>query len=487
MPSKTLEKRYGMLDEVAATSTGKQFKAYANIYNSVPEIGCCPPWELCTVSKNLKKDGLFTAIDDHKMEIELPVHYIASDLMIAFKLAPKTRVIASRKHMFLPCFYDELERAAPFIYKNFDESEFFAGVISDEYRHGDNGLEYLVLFDDGHAQYVEINDIRVVNGSPGIEHVPENTRNFYDYYFGVKWPLRRKADCKTNDILRVLLNGKFHDAKVCKFFGSSLILIHFLEENIFEWIFEGSDRIEVVHKSVCKFLKDKGMNHNQSNGSKVQMKVSLEEELFYSEAYKAKLNRSIGQQSGIGGIGVNAHKLDHSASTNRPVGAAAARITHNAAKMAIEFLIILAQIRHEMNQSGQGKHRIDLFADKSLDAREPFWERICRFFHVNVNQQNRTGLKMLIEHFRDIDDEFRNAYEHYLRPHFAVPKTKAKHLKTVEKNAIIIQQEVTSKVQRMQKYLEIRANGDQNHLPSVNMVQYLDDVIDEFSKLTEKY
>lgn len=435
MPSKTLRKRYSMLDDMAAvtvTATGTQFKAYANIYSGVSEIGCCSPWELCTVSKDLNRDGYFTAIDDHNTTFELPVHNIASDLMVAFELAPKTRVITSRKQMLFPQFYDGFEDAGA--------CTFFAGVISDEYRHGHDGLEYLVLFDDGQAQYVNVNDIRVVNGNPGIEHVPENIRNFYDYYFGVKRTLRRKADCRENDVLRVLLNGKFRNAKVCKFFGSSLIFIHFLEEHIFEWIFEGSERIEVVHKSMCTFLKEREMSQKTS---------------------------------------------DDDASTN-PSVASAAQISNNDAKMAIEILIILAQIRHEMNWAGNGKHRIDLFADKSVGRRESFWKRICRFLRVNVNRRNRTGLKMLIQNFRNIDDKFRNTYDHYIRPHVAVSKSQSKCQKTVKKNATAVQQEVTSKVQLMQKYLEIRANGHQNDALTVNMVEHLDEIINEFTKLTEK-
>lgn len=467
MPSKTLGLRHGMLDDVTAvTATGYRFKAYANIYGGVPEIGCCPPWQLCTVSKNVNRDGYFTAIDDHDTEYELPVYYIASDLIIAFELAPKTRVIASRKQMFFPKGNDNLEDAGAFVY-NPGESTFFAGVISDEYRHGSYGLEYLVFFDDGHAQYVNVMDIRVVNGSPGIEHVPENIRNFYDYYFGVKRTLRREADCKINDTLRVLLNGKFRNAKVCKFHGLSFILVHFLEENIFEWIFEGSDRIEVVHKSMCKFLKERSVSQTQLEDTKV--------------------NR-------FGSVGLDVHKLDHSkmsdddTSTNPLVASkkSSAQISVNDTKMAIEVLIILAQIRHEMNRAGKGKHRIDLFADKSLDRREAFWKRICRFLRINVNQRNRNGLKMLIQNFRNIVDEFRSTYDHYIRPHVTLIKSSATHQKTGEKNAMTIQQEVTSKVQLMQNHLEIRANGNQKDALSVNMVLHLDEIINEFTKLTEK-
>lgn len=482
MPAKTLQKRSDMLDEVT-TTTSNQFKAYANIYCDVPEIGSCPPWKICTVSKDSNLDGYFTAIDEHEIEHKLPVYHIAFDSVVDFELSPKTRVIAQRKQMFFPCFYNDQERTAAFIYKNFDESTFFAGVISDEYRHGDGGcLEYLVLFDDGHAQYVRAHHIRLVNGKSGIKHVPENIRNFLYYYFGAERTVRRKADCQINDILRVLLNGKFRNAKVRKFFGHHLIMVHFLEENIIEWIFVGSDRIEIVHKSVCNFLKEKDMGHVQSKDIK-----TLNEELFYSNAYKNKLTRSRGQQSGRNDIYPDINKKDQPEVLAESTKSSASQISYNDPKMAVEFLIILAEIRHEMNRSGNAKHRIDLYAERSLNRRKPVWKRICRFLRVKVDQRNRTGLKMLIQNFRNIDIEFRNAYDYYTRPQATMPKSPANHPKTIGKDAMTIQQEVTSKVQLMQKYLDIRANGDDNNTPGVNLVQNLDDVINEFSKLTKQY
>lgn len=199
-------------------------------------------------------------VDQKGFEHNLPLHFTAAENEPNYALEPKTRVIARRQHKFFPCFRD-IDGPA-FIYKNYDESEFLVGVISDEWcKHGDDGgLEYLVFFDDGHTQYVAEKDIRVVNGDPGIEHVTANIRNFYEYYFGADRTERRKADCKINEVLRVYLNGEFRDATVCKFYGISLIMVQFLMENTIEWIYEGSDRIEKVHKSVCTFLKRRGID-----------------------------------------------------------------------------------------------------------------------------------------------------------------------------------------------------------------------------------
>lgn len=482
MPVKTQDNHHGMMDKIATMVTRKQFKAYASIY-SREEIGNCPPWVICTVSKisNVDRD-CFIAIDDDGTEYTLPVHHIALDLIIDFELAPKTRVIARRKQMLFPRIHGGPLMSAEFIYKI--EPNLFAGVISDEYQNGQDGLEYLVLFDDGHAQYVNTKDIRVVNGNPGIEHVPASVRDFYDYYFNVKWTHRRKADCLINDILRVLLNGKFRNAKVCKFYGHSLMLIHFLGEDIFEWIFDGSDRIEVVHKSVCKFLMERDMCRAQSEDFKAhEDNVSINDE--------AQLLN--GQQIENDGTVSDVHKLNDSnqfnASTKSTVVHDPDQISCNDPKMAVEFLIILAEIRHEMSRSGGGKakRRIDLFAEKPWNEREALWKRICRFLRVKVDQRNRTELKKLIINFRNINTEFRNAYDYYARPKAAMHKRPVNRPKIIEQNAMAIQQEVTSKVQLMQTYLGSRASGDDNNTSSVNLVQHLDEIIIEFSKLSKQY
>lgn len=157
------------------------------------------------------------------------------------------------------------------------------------------------------------------------------------------------------------------------------------------------------------------------------------------------------------------------------------QIPYNDAKKAIECLIILAEIRHEMNQSGNGGNRIELYAENSLNGHKPIWKRICHFLCMQANHQMRFELKKLIQNFRQIDPEFRNTYDYYVEPNAT---TITREPIDPPKNAEAIQQEVISKVQLMQKYLESRANGDTN-TPSVNLVQHLDDVINEFSKLIE--
>lgn len=502
-----------------------QRNVYGNVYHA---IGFLTPWEICTVNSDAQIDMNYQVIiDEEGLEHKLPLHFTAAENAPNYELEPKTRVIARRKHMFFPRFHDDRE-VAQFIYKNYDESEFLAGVISDECIHV-NGLEYLVFFDDGHAQYVAAEDIRVVNGDPGIEHVTANIRDFYEYYFGVHRTGRRKADCKINDILRVFLNGEFRNAIVRKFYGSSLIMVQFLVGNTIEWIYEGSPRIDKVYKSVCTFLKERG-NHLQFNDTK----ILINEERFYSVAYQNMLERSRDHhvcsavQEGYGQEiktystlqefeksserekslkNGNQQKAPHEmAATNakpslcirmerktvpgrkkkavRTSAHDSNQISYCDAKKAVEVLIILAEIRHEMNRAGNDKDRIELYVESSSNGREPVWKRICRFLHTQANPQNRTALKKLIQNFKNIDVEFRNTYDYYVQPNATLSQLPVDRPNHIEKDAVAIQQEVILKVQLMHKYLENRASGDKD-TPNINLVQHLDEVINEFSKLIE--
>lgn len=110
-----------------------------------------------------------------------------------------------------------------------------------------------------------------MNGNPGISYVPENVQDFHDYYFNVERTLRRKADCKINETINVQLNEDFHPAKVRKFYGSSIILIEFVNFNRFEWIYEGSARIQKVYDSINNYLKrSKSESHHQTKKKKVR-------------------------------------------------------------------------------------------------------------------------------------------------------------------------------------------------------------------------
>lgn len=161
--------------------------------------------------------------------------------------------------------------------------------------------------------------------------------------------------------------------------------------------------------------------------------------------------------------------------------------SYNDPKKAIEFLIILAEIRHEMNRAGHGEQRMPLYSENTSNSRKTIWKRICRFLRIKADREGRTELRRLIANFRNIDTEFRKTYDYYVGPDSTSPELPANRSKNIENDPVAIQQEVILKVQLMQKYLEhrVKGGGGDEDMPNINLVHHLDEVIDAFSKLTE--
>lgn len=480
MASKTLEVKM---------ATGNQQRVYANIHH---EFGDFNPWELCTMKSDTQTNAShqIVVVDKKNVEHKLPHHFVATENIPDPLIKPQTRIIARKQHRFLPFYLKGADLSFPV--QQFDETIFFAGIISNVFgRSIDGHLEYLVFFDDGHAQYVPQTDIRVVNGNHGIKFVSDSIRSFYNYYFSVERECRPRVYFPVNSIIRVSLNGRFQDAVVGRFIGHHMIMIVFINEKRIEFIHTESPRIEVISKSIEQFEKHacKKLTH----GKNMIVVESRSPHLVAMDIHKRE------NKTGCSSMGTIMHKesplcirterknsIARKECSARGVARDSNRIPCDDAKKAIEFLVILAEIRHEMNRAGLGGKRIELYAENPLNGREPIWKRICHFLCTQGNQQNRSELKKLIQHFTRIDAEFRNTYDHYVKPKSTVTNQVpvATDPKNIEKNPEKIQQEVTLKIQSMQKYLESRTNGDAD-VPSVNLVQYLDEVINEFSKLTE--
>lgn len=137
---------------------------YGNVYDDISDSG---PWIECQVEETLvenetdeKYDGICKSVRD----ISLPQHNLAFFNSPGENMDDGTRIIARKDKKYL------LQKT---------DTVFYAGIIIAAKET--NSGEYLVLFDDGHVQYVTTGDIRLVCGSPGLKYVHKSSRLFYEY------------------------------------------------------------------------------------------------------------------------------------------------------------------------------------------------------------------------------------------------------------------------------------------------------------------
>lgn len=162
------------------------------------------------------------------------------------KLRPQTRIVARRKPELLPSIRAK-EGDLLSMYSN-DDSAFYPGIISYERLQKDGCWHYLIFFDDGHAQYVPIDRIRVVFGNYESKYVHKNARRFYDYYFnGVKQSRLAEILFQNEQRTFVFFNGQVHQAKMISS-NSRLIQLHFPKSDHYEWLYAGSPRFQPIWK-----------------------------------------------------------------------------------------------------------------------------------------------------------------------------------------------------------------------------------------------
>lgn len=155
------------------------------------------------------------------------------------KLRSKTRVIARRKQENSPSTATS-------------DLGFFPGITSHKSFFRDGCWNYLIFFDDGHAQHVPIHEIRVVFGNYGTKYVHENAQRFYDYYFdGVKQTKLPELGFRNEQCTKVFRDGEFQRAKVI-LIDEGLAKLHFSNTKHSEWLYVGSPRFEIVWHLIIK-------------------------------------------------------------------------------------------------------------------------------------------------------------------------------------------------------------------------------------------
>ncbi|XP_052864384.1 histone-lysine N-methyltransferase eggless [Anopheles cruzii] len=127
------------------------------------------------------------------------------------------------------------------------KDSFYAGIVAEPVGLANN-YRYLVFYDDGYAQYINQEDVRVVcEQSENVwDDVAELSRNFIKTYLENYTAMRVMVQVKPGQRLRTELNGKWHATTVVEI-DCSLIKLQFQGMNHTEWIYRGSRRLEKMY------------------------------------------------------------------------------------------------------------------------------------------------------------------------------------------------------------------------------------------------
>lgn len=111
----------------------------------------------------------------------------------------------------------------------------------------------MVFFDDGHVQYVAVENIRVVFGTYNRKHVHKNASDFYDYYFkSVRTEKLIEIRGKPDGFIRCFLHGEFELAQIVECQRSGTVLLKYDKSNYVESVYVGSPRLEPVWVSIIR-------------------------------------------------------------------------------------------------------------------------------------------------------------------------------------------------------------------------------------------
>ncbi|XP_063701823.1 histone-lysine N-methyltransferase eggless [Culicoides brevitarsis] len=128
------------------------------------------------------------------------------------------------------------------------QSHFYPGIIAEPLQPY-NMFRYLIFFDDGYAQYVTPQDVRLVyDVSETVwEDVHPHSKEFIQNYLQTYKKERPMVQAKPNQKINTEFKGKWEYAKVLEV-DASLIRVYFHDAKKTEWIYRGSTRLAPLFK-----------------------------------------------------------------------------------------------------------------------------------------------------------------------------------------------------------------------------------------------
>ncbi|XP_025834178.1 histone-lysine N-methyltransferase eggless isoform X2 [Agrilus planipennis] len=131
--------------------------------------------------------------------------------------------------------------------KKHKKETFFPGIVAEPLSAA-NRYRYLIFFDDGYAQYVNHNQVRLVFESSKFvwEDVHIDSRPFIKKYLE-SYPDRPMVKLRKDQTVRTEYRGKWWLTTVMKI-DCSLVQMFFDASNRVEWIYRGSTRLNPMFK-----------------------------------------------------------------------------------------------------------------------------------------------------------------------------------------------------------------------------------------------
>ncbi|XP_075545915.1 SET domain bifurcated histone lysine methyltransferase eggless isoform X5 [Dermacentor variabilis] len=140
----------------------------------------------------------------------------------------------------------------------------YAGLIAEPPKPL-NRYRYLVFFDDGYAQYVDIDKVFVMCGSSRDvwEDMYRDVRDFVRSYLE-KYPERPMLRLRKGQTVKTEWNGSWWMARVLTV-DSSLVKMSFEADNRTEWIYRGSTRFAPLYTAL-----NQSMQNTAASGGRVR-------------------------------------------------------------------------------------------------------------------------------------------------------------------------------------------------------------------------
>lgn len=134
---------------------------------------------------------------------------------------------------------------------------FYPGIIAEPLREY-NKWRYLVFFDDGYAQYVVHDDVRVVcEASANVwEDVVAESREFIETYLHQFSKMRPMVQVQRGQRMMTEWGGKWINAIVIAV-DASLVQMYFEDDKRYEWIYRGSTRLGPLYRQNKQQKKSK--------------------------------------------------------------------------------------------------------------------------------------------------------------------------------------------------------------------------------------